>query len=74
MIMFGGYLFFDSDPGSISICGAVAALCGMTVYTSQNFQKSGESLSKQNLPSPRPKPNDGESLLESDVKDAANVV
>ncbi|KAE8098895.1 hypothetical protein FH972_016924 [Carpinus fangiana] len=77
MIMFGGYLFFDSDPGSTSICGAVAALCGMTVYTSQNLQKSGESLSKQlpkqNLPSSRPKPNDGESL-ESDVKDAANVV
>ncbi|XP_059443946.1 nucleotide-sugar uncharacterized transporter 2 [Corylus avellana] len=74
MIMFGGYLFFDSDPGSISICGAVVALCGMTVYTSQNFQKSGESLSKQNLPSPRPKPNDRESFLESDVKDASNVV
>lgn len=75
--MLGGYLIFDSDPGFISICGAFAALCGMSVYTSQNLQESSESLSKQlpkqNLPSPRPKPNAEESL-ESDVKDATNVV
>lgn len=77
VIMLGGYLIFDSDPGFISICGAFAALCGMSVYTSQNLQESSESLSKQlpkqNLPSPRPKPNAEESL-ESDVKDATNVV
>jgi hypothetical protein len=77
VIMLGGYLIFDSDPGYISICGAFAALFGMSVYTSQNLHESGESLCKQlpkqNLPSPRPKTNAEESL-ESDVKDATNVV
>ncbi|KAJ0986921.1 hypothetical protein J5N97_005277 [Dioscorea zingiberensis] len=65
VIMLGGYLFFNSDPGAISLCGAVAALCGMSVYTYLNLNRSHEStavtkqlLPKQNLfppSSPRPK-------------------
>lgn len=50
VILLGGYLLFNSDPGIVSICGAVAALGGMSVYTSLNLQKSQESSSKQQLP------------------------
>lgn len=78
MILLGGYLIFDSDPGFVSICGAFAALCGMSVYTSYNLQESRESLTKQlpkhNLPPPsRPNPNT-EETSELDEKDTPNVV
>ncbi|XP_038976819.1 nucleotide-sugar uncharacterized transporter 2-like isoform X1 [Phoenix dactylifera] len=43
VIMLAGYLFFNSDPGVISLCGAVTALCGMSVYTYLNLQDSKES-------------------------------
>ncbi|KAJ4830668.1 hypothetical protein Tsubulata_038779 [Turnera subulata] len=59
VILLGGYLIFDSDPGFVSICGAVAALCGMCVYTSLNLQDSQEKLSSQTqmptLPISKPK-------------------
>ncbi|KAI3905874.1 hypothetical protein MKW92_036852 [Papaver armeniacum] len=51
VILLGGYLIFSSDPGVLSICGAVTALCGMSVYTSLNLQEAKESsklLPKQN--------------------------
>ncbi|XP_010928064.2 nucleotide-sugar uncharacterized transporter 2 [Elaeis guineensis] len=61
VIMLAGYLFFNSDPGAISLCGAVTALCGMSVYTYLNLQGSKESgrasklhLSKQNTFAPKP--------------------
>ncbi|KAG6685976.1 nucleotide-sugar uncharacterized transporter 2 isoform X2 [Carya illinoinensis] len=78
VILLGGYLIFDSDPGFVSICGAFAALCGMSVYTSYNLQESRESLTKQlpkhNLPPPsRPNPNT-EETSELDEKDTPNVV
>ncbi|XP_021905801.1 nucleotide-sugar uncharacterized transporter 2 isoform X1 [Carica papaya] len=47
VILLGGYLIFNSDPGFISICGAVAALGGMSVYTSLNLQGTHESSNKQ---------------------------
>ncbi|KAJ7960966.1 Nucleotide/sugar transporter family protein [Quillaja saponaria] len=43
VILLGGYLIFNSDPGFVSLCGAVAALGGMSVYTSLNLQESHES-------------------------------
>ncbi|GLT79534.1 hypothetical protein SLA2020_510190 [Shorea laevis] len=49
VLLLGGYLIFNSDPGFVSLCGAVAALCGMSVYTSLNLKGSGESSSKQLL-------------------------
>lgn len=59
MILLGGYLLFGSDPGFVSICGAVIALGGMTVYTSLSLKKSSERapnlLPKQNLASSKSK-------------------
>lgn len=62
VIMLAGYLFFNSDPGVISLCGAVTALGGMSVYACLNLQGSKESgtaskqlLSKQNSFAPKPK-------------------
>lgn len=45
--MLGGYIFFNSDPGVISICGAIAALGGMSVYTSLNLQRSKDAASNK---------------------------
>ncbi|KAK4275287.1 hypothetical protein QN277_018399 [Acacia crassicarpa] len=43
VILLGGYLILDSDPGIVSLGGAVIALTGMSVYTSLNLkQKSQE--------------------------------
>jgi len=55
--MLGGYLFFNSDPGLISLGGAAMALGGMLVYTCLNLQRSQESMatSKQNSLPPKPK-------------------
>ncbi|XP_039146261.1 nucleotide-sugar uncharacterized transporter 2 isoform X1 [Dioscorea cayenensis subsp. rotundata] len=49
VILLGGYLLFNSDPGTVSLCGAIAALCGMSVYTYLNLNRSHESttLSKE---------------------------
>lgn len=77
VILLGGYLIFNSDPGFVSICGAVAALCGMSVYTSLNLKKPQDSTSKQlpkqSLPTSKPKATDGESV-ETEVEDTATVV
>ncbi|KAI9115798.1 hypothetical protein K1719_013467 [Acacia pycnantha] len=43
VILLGGYLILDSDPGIVSLGGALIALTGMSVYTSLNLkQKSQE--------------------------------
>ncbi|OMP06940.1 hypothetical protein COLO4_07737 [Corchorus olitorius] len=55
VILVGGYLLFESDPGIVSLCGALAALAGMSVYTSLNLNLSNESASKQ-LPTQNPPP------------------
>ncbi|XP_073010189.1 nucleotide-sugar uncharacterized transporter 2 [Typha latifolia] len=75
VIMLGGYLLFSSDPGSISLCGAVVALCGMSVYTYLNLRGPKESataskqhLLKQSSFPPKPKPSiNGEKLETKDV-------
>ncbi|KAK7299913.1 hypothetical protein RJT34_10742 [Clitoria ternatea] len=59
VILLGGYLLFDSDPGIVSIGAAIVALSGMSVYTTLNIQESQENTSKQTpkqaLPQSRPK-------------------
>lgn len=59
VILLGGYFLFHSDPGWTSICGAVAALGGMTVYTSlslkESREKASEQLPKHSLPPQKPK-------------------
>ncbi|KAK9268313.1 hypothetical protein L1049_000061 [Liquidambar formosana] len=72
VILLGGYLVFGSDPGIVSICGAAAALCGMSVYTSLNLRDS--SHEKQNLPPLKPKANTEESKEISDVNNTTSLV
>lgn len=61
MILLGGYVIFGSDPGFVSICGAVAALAGMSVYTWLNLPgksvdySSSKLLPKQNTAVSKPK-------------------
>lgn len=64
VILLGGYLIFSSDPGLISVCGAVVAIGGMTVYTSLNFKRfpdiEGPQLPKHSLqPTPKPRTDEG---------------
>ncbi|TVU03314.1 hypothetical protein EJB05_51161, partial [Eragrostis curvula] len=40
VIMLSGYLVFNSDPGFTSLCGAVIALVGMSVYTYLGIKES----------------------------------
>ncbi|XP_062079814.1 nucleotide-sugar uncharacterized transporter 2 isoform X2 [Humulus lupulus] len=48
VLLLGSYLIFKSDPGIVSICGAVAALCGMSIYTSLNLKdKLEKTTTKQ---------------------------
>ncbi|KAK3008703.1 hypothetical protein RJ639_015252 [Escallonia herrerae] len=59
VILLGGYLLFNSDPGFVSICGAVIAICGMSVYTSLNLSESrrtaGDQLPQQSFSVLKPK-------------------
>ncbi|CAL9748129.1 unnamed protein product [Musa acuminata subsp. burmannicoides] len=78
VIMLGGYSFFKSDPGMVSLFGAVVALCGMSFYTYLNLRDSKESsagaikqlLPKQNSFSLKPKT----IIDEEDNTDAINPV
>ncbi|GMN59141.1 hypothetical protein TIFTF001_028240 [Ficus carica] len=70
VLLLGSYFIFNSDPGIVSICGAIAALCGMTVYTSLNLKEKHESSSKQ----PSSKPTSDQEGANSDVKDSSNIV
>ncbi|KAM6552546.1 hypothetical protein CsatB_013308 [Cannabis sativa] len=47
VLLLGSYLIFNSDPGIVSICGAVAALCGMSIYTSLNLKDKLEKTTLQ---------------------------
>ncbi|XP_058219062.1 nucleotide-sugar uncharacterized transporter 2 isoform X1 [Rhododendron vialii] len=79
VILLGGYVLFDSDPGFVSICGAVTALLGMSVYTSLNLKESQESSSssnqtpKQNSSALKPKSTE-DTTEETNVKDDSNAV
>ncbi|RWR75254.1 hypothetical protein CKAN_00362800 [Cinnamomum micranthum f. kanehirae] len=42
VILLGGYLLFNSNPGMSSICGAITALGGMSVYTYLNLLSSNQ--------------------------------
>ncbi|XP_039061133.1 nucleotide-sugar uncharacterized transporter 2-like isoform X2 [Hibiscus syriacus] len=55
VILLGGYLLLDSDPGLASLSGAVVALAGMSVYTSFNLKESKEGSNKQ-IPMQNPVP------------------
>ncbi|KAK9156378.1 hypothetical protein Sjap_003858 [Stephania japonica] len=71
VLLLGGYLIFASDPGVSSICGAVAALCGMSVYTSLNLQEAKEAaikVLKQNSIPSKPKADIGSKEESSDVR------
>lgn len=55
VILLGGYLLFSSDPGFISIAGAVVALGGMSVYTSLSMNETSQEkvsgqVPNQNMP------------------------
>lgn len=71
VILIGGYFIFNSDPGKVSIFGAVVAMGGMSVYTSLNLSEAREAstnlqLPKQNIPTLKPKSID-DNPQESDV-------
>lgn len=72
VILLGSYFVFGSDPGFVSICGAVTALGGMSAYTSLNLQQQHDNkqqLPKHNLSIP-PKPENSivEDAAKSDVQ------
>ncbi|XP_020090283.1 uncharacterized membrane protein At1g06890 isoform X1 [Ananas comosus] len=78
VIMLGGYLLFSSDPGATSLCGAIVALCGMSVYTYLNLRGPNESppasskqlLSKQSSLSSKPKASADDEKLETKNADS----
>ncbi|XP_056692362.1 nucleotide-sugar uncharacterized transporter 2 isoform X2 [Spinacia oleracea] len=45
VILIGGYLLFGSNPGITSICGAITALIGMSVYTYLTLHNSEQQHS-----------------------------
>jgi len=49
VIMLSGYLVFNSDPGFTSLCGAIIALAGMSVYTYLGMKGSGTSGRRNSL-------------------------
>lgn len=83
VILLGGYLIFNSDPGIMSIGGAIIALCGMSAYASLNLKESGENsmnqLQKQTLPVSKSKTeskatSEDTTSLDSITTTSANVV
>ncbi|XP_010927272.2 nucleotide-sugar uncharacterized transporter 2 [Elaeis guineensis] len=49
VILLGGYLLFNSNPGMSSICGAITALAGMALYTYLNMLGSQSQAAKAAL-------------------------
>lgn len=73
VILLGGYLLFESDPGPLSLCGAVAALGGMSVYTSLSLKESTENAAlSQNQPL-KPKSDVEEDEEKADVKSVSST-
>ncbi|KAF2299986.1 hypothetical protein GH714_006567 [Hevea brasiliensis] len=80
VILLGGYLIFSSDPGIVSIGGAIIALCGMSAYTSLNLKESHENwtnqIQNQILPSSKSKTEPeaaSEESTNSEVTSSANI-
>lgn len=73
VVLLGGYLIFGSDPGFVSICGAVVALCGMSVYTSLNLSHLQDASSSLSPSSTKPKANT-EGAEQLDLNKNSNVV
>ncbi|KAF9616328.1 hypothetical protein IFM89_029104 [Coptis chinensis] len=46
VIVLGGFVLFGSNPGTTSICGAITALMGMSVYTYLNLLSSQQQPNK----------------------------
>lgn len=44
IILLGNYYIFGSNPGIISICGAFAAIVGMSVYTYLNLKQQTNKI------------------------------
>ncbi|CAH9083690.1 unnamed protein product [Cuscuta europaea] len=49
VVLLGGYLLFGSDPGMVSICGVIAAICGMSIYTLLSLKESSDYIPKHSL-------------------------
>nr|CAB3470350.1 unnamed protein product [Digitaria exilis] len=49
VIVLSGYLVFNSDPGFTSLCGAVVALAGMSVYTYLGMKESTTTARRNSL-------------------------
>ncbi|GAB2230387.1 hypothetical protein Droror1_Dr00014650 [Drosera rotundifolia] len=77
IILLGGYLLFNSDPGVLSLCGALAALCGMSVYTSLSLKESRENAAKapqsQASSLSKPKSDVEDDLEKADTKSVSNT-
>lgn len=43
VILLGGFILFNSNPGILSICGAITALAGMSLYTYLNLPDSRQT-------------------------------
>lgn len=73
-------MLFESDPGFVSICGAVVALVGMSAYTSLSLKESSEKTSpdllpKQFPPAATPKPKSSEEVEDQVLTiETSNVV
>ncbi|OIW02921.1 hypothetical protein TanjilG_29697 [Lupinus angustifolius] len=75
VILLGGYLIFNSDPGFVSIGGAVVALSGMSVYTTLTLHESQENSKQPLLPSTKPKSTSAEdSTIDSNVTTTTTIV
>ncbi|KAK9705382.1 hypothetical protein RND81_07G052300 [Saponaria officinalis] len=66
VILIGGYLLFSSNPGITSICGAITALLGMSIYTYLNMHSSEQHSVKTN---PRQSPKSKLSKENGDIYD-----
>ncbi|XP_042498518.1 nucleotide-sugar uncharacterized transporter 2-like [Macadamia integrifolia] len=50
VILLGGFLLFGSNPGTVSLCGAITALAGMSVYTYLNLQPQTNKICPRQAP------------------------
>ncbi|KAL9686659.1 hypothetical protein QQ045_031052 [Rhodiola kirilowii] len=64
VILLGGFFLFGSNPGAISICGAITALAGMSFYTYLN------ALGSQNPQPLKTSPKHSKSKLSKETDDA----
>lgn len=49
VLLLGNYYLFGSNPGIISICGAVTAITGMSVYTCLNLKQQSNKIFPQQV-------------------------